>query len=191
MENLFSLSKLMRLFFSTGMLVGMCFYFHVATLQATTSPFNFTASVGTDLQLTLSGGSNEKGKRTLLLSNAIQFGKVSFVKTDAMTTGDAYLNNGSLMLEAIIDTATVFNGTSQVSLQLSKNSDSANAFHQVYYSLAKSRSQPLEKVKVTPSKNLLKTIRKSTDFSVRIVFEIAPQQKGEFYDELKLEATSI
>lgn len=169
----------------------MSFCIHLTDLQADTNPFNFPASVSAELELTISGGNNEKGKRTLLLSDAIQFGKVSFVQPEIIATGDAYLSDGSLMLEAIIEIATVFNGTNQVSLRLTKLNESSNSFHAVYYSPSVSRSQSLEKVQTSPSKNLIKTIRKSTDFPIRVVFEISPEQKGDFYDRLKLEATSI
>lgn len=190
MEKIFSFSKLLNLFFSLCTILAMYFFLPESSTQAVNNPFNFTASVNAELQMTISGGNNEKGKRTMLISDAIQFGKVSFV-TLTPITGDSYLNDGSLMLEAIIDTSIVFNGTSLVNVKLTKLDETSNSFHEIYYSLSKARLQSLEKVLTSPVKNSIKTIRKSTNFPIRVVFEIAPEQKGDFYDRLKLEVTSI
>lgn len=191
MEFLFCFLKKRDLLIQVVALVLMIVVFNTTSTQADPNPFQFTASVSTDLQLTISGGNNERGKRTLLMGDSIQFGQVSFVQPETISTGDAYLDNGSLMLEAILDVNTVFNGTNQVRINLNKYSDSSNPFNEIYYSLSTSRAQSLEKVQTSPAKNPLKTIRRSSEFSLRVVFEIAPQQKGDFYDRLKLEALPL
>lgn len=149
------------------------------------------ATVTTGIQLALSEGTNQFGKRTLLYGNAVNFGSVSFINPERIINGDAYLEDGLLVLEAVINFDIIFNGANAVFLQLSKLHASTNPFHKAGYSLAINRATTATEILTDPSKNTLATITESKSIPLRLTFEISPQQQGKISDRFRLEATSL
>lgn len=149
------------------------------------------ADITTGVQLQMAGGSNQNGKRTLLQGTSINFGAVSFINPEFTTNGDAYLENNHLMLETIIDIGVVFNGATSVSMQLNKQRASINPFYKTYYSLSVNRTSTKTETAEDPLWSPLTTITEPATVSLRMVYEILPQQKGRLTDRFKLEATSL
>lgn len=149
------------------------------------------ASPTPEIQLGLKGGTNQFGKRTILTGSAIDFGNVSFIHPETIMNGDAFLEDGHLKLEAVIGIDVTFSGAASVKLELTRLAQSANPFHETYYSLSLDRAQAPTKVLDFPAKNNLITITKATTVPLRMIFEISPQQKGRISDRFRLEANTL
>lgn len=152
--------------------------------------FSIGASPVPEIQLAVTGGNSQSGRRTLVLNNSINFGNVSFIHPEAIANGDSYLENGHLLLEAVVDLGVAFSGTNSVALELSRLNLSTNPFYRVYHSLTLDRSQKPEETQNDPNRSQLKTLTNTETVSLRLVFEIRPQQTGSISDRFRLEASS-
>lgn len=149
------------------------------------------ADVSTGIQLSLTGGSNQSGKITRVFANSIDFGSVSFITPELIANGDAYVENNHLMLEAIVTVGMVFNGATSASMTLKRLRASANPFYETYYSLQMNRQDVKTTIEEDPLQSTLGTFTEQTDLSLRLVFEISPQQKGHLTDRFELEAGAL
>lgn len=152
--------------------------------------FSIAATPIPEIKLEITGGNNQTGRRTIVLNNSINFGTVSFIHPETIANGDSYLENGHLLLEAVVDLDVTFSGTNSVLLELSKLKLSTNSFYRTYHSLSIDRSQKPEETQTDPSKSQLKAVTNSETVPLRLVFEITPQQTGAISDRFRLEANS-
>ncbi len=152
--------------------------------------FSIGATPVPEIQLSIAGGTNNSGRRTLVLNNSVSFGNVSFIHPEAIANGDSYLENGHLFLEAVVDVGIIFSGTNSVVLELSRLNLSNNSFFRTYHSLFTDRSQTPEQTSNDPNKSQLKTLTNTETVPIRLVFEIKPQQTGNISDRFRLEASS-
>jgi|APSaa5957512535_1039671.scaffolds.fasta_scaffold69460_2 hypothetical protein len=152
--------------------------------------FDFGASPETSIQIDLVGGTNQNNRKTFLTAGAIDFGSVSFIHPELIANGDAYVENGVLKLESIINVELIFNGADSVRTSLSKLRVSSNPFSKSYYSLSTTRSHSLTEILEDPNKNDLGAVTEPSTLTVRVVFDILPSQKGRISDRFKLEAVS-
>ena len=105
--------------------------------------------------------------------------------------GDAYVENGLLYLEAVLNVDVTFSGASSVNMRLSKLRYSSKPFNEAYYSLSINRSETLTKIQQDPNQNSLKTITVPETMTLRLVLEILPQQSGKLSDRFSLEARTL
>lgn len=149
------------------------------------------ADIQSSIQISLSEGTNQSGKKTYLVGNSINFGEISFIHPELTSNGDAYLENGHLKLEAVLNVGVVFSGASQAMLDVTRLLASTNPFTKTYYSLSINRSDTLSEVYDEPRSNRLTTITESATIPVRLVLEIKPQQQGKLSDHFRLETTTL
>jgi hypothetical protein len=161
--------------------------------QTTESPTDVGAGadVSTGIQLSLTDGINQNGKRTRVFSNSIDFGSVSFITPELASNGDVYPENHHLMLEAIVTVEMIFNGATSASMTLKRLRVSTNPFHQTYYSLQTNRQDVKTVIEEDPLQSSLGIFTEPTDLPLRLVFEISPQQKGHLTDRFELEANAL
>lgn len=143
------------------------------------------------LEIRLGEGTNLFGKRTLFAGSGLHFGSISFTHPERISNGDAYLQNGHLYLEAVINVALTFNGVDSVSLDIKKLPVSSNPFYKTSFSTSLQRSVTPEPVFEDPRNTQVNTFTKSTEFPLRMVLELSPQQKGYIYDRFRLEARGL
>jgi len=158
---------------------------------ADSNSYSFSARPEQNIQISLSGGTNQYGKKTVFQGRTLNFGKVSFIHPEQISNGDAYLYNGNLRLEAIVNVDVIFNGATSVSLHLSKYRDSTSPFHNSYFSSSVDRAHSLEKIDEQPLSNLINTINSAKTTAFRLVLEISPQQTGKLTNRFLLEARSL
>lgn len=149
------------------------------------------ATASSSIELSIDGGVNQFGKRTVVVGNAIDFGNVSFTHPELIANGDAYLENGYLRLEAIFEVGLVFGGATAVDLTLKKIDPSQHSFHNTHYSLSTNRSDILEPIYEDPRSNHLTRLVSSSTLALRTVMEISPQQQGRLADRFRLEANAL
>lgn len=154
-------------------------------------PMTVGATAGSSIELSIDGGVNQFGKRTVVVGNAIDFGNVSFTHPELIANGDAYLENGYLRLEAIFEVGLVFGGATAVDLTLKKIDPSQHSFHNTYYSLSTNRSDILQPIYEDPRSNHLARLVSSSTLTLRTVMEISPQQQGRLADRFRLEANAL
>lgn len=158
-----------------------------STAEAVDTPsVTFGATVNPTLQLSINGGVNAYGKRTLFIGSGVDFGVVTFTHPDLVGNGDAYLSGGNLMLESILDVTATFSGLPSVRIDLSKFVGAANPFKHTYCSLAVNRAEPLVEILVEPQANHLTAMTTPGTFTLRMVFEIIAQQGGMLADRFRL-----
>ncbi len=149
------------------------------------------ADIQSSIQISLSEGTNQSGKKTYLVGNSINFGEISFIHPELTSNGDAYLENGHLKLEAVLNVGVIFSGASQATLDVTRLLASTNPFTKTYYSLSTNRSDTLSEVYDEPRTNTLTTITESATVPLRLVLEIKPQQQGKLSDHFRLETTTL
>lgn len=147
-----------------------------------------SVDVESSVAISLAGGTSPSGKRTFLVENALDFGRTSFIKPETVGNGDAYLHGETLHLEAIFSLGLVMNGMDFADVNVSKLRVSDNPFNNIYYSTSTSREVEPKKVLTEPLQNLIFEARESQSAPLRLVFEIAPQQRGRIFDRIKMEA---
>lgn len=186
------------LFFSAWLiherdLHGATAIFSRPLMQTTGAPSDTDvgADIMTGIQLALSGGTNQSGRRTILSNSILDFGSVSFITPELIANGDSFLENNHLMLEAVVNVDIVFNGTNAVFTKLSKLRTSTNPFYKTYYSLTTSRSGTKTEIQEDPIKSDLTTITEPSTITLRMLFEVSPQQTGRLSDRFRLEATTL
>lgn len=161
------------------------------SLDAQSSGTDVGVTLNPSIQITLTEGTNQFGKKTILLGNNIDFGTVTFTHPEAVSNGDAYVESGFLRLEAVLNVGVVFGGVSSVGLDLKKLKVSPTPFHQVYYSLSMDRSSVNTTILEDPLSNRLSTLTGSDSVPLKLIFEINPSQKGRLTDRLRLEANAL
>lgn len=182
------------IFWVNSLLLGMGSLFIVGRTQPAlgeASSVAMAAELESSIQISLSEGTNQSGKKTYLVGNAINFGDISFIHPELISNGDAYLENGHLKLEAVLNIGVVFSGASQALLDITRLLASTNPFTKTYYSLSTNRSDTLSEVYDEPRSNRLTAITESATVPVRLVLEIKPQQQGKLSDHFRLEATTL
>ncbi|MBI4411423.1 MAG: hypothetical protein HY541_02940 [Deltaproteobacteria bacterium] len=155
------------------------------------SLFAMGVALASSVQLGISDGVNQSGKKTYLTGGNIDFGEVSFVHPELIGNGDAYLAEGRLRLEAVVSIDVVFSGASSVALQLTRLKASTNPFDKTWYSLSTNRSDTLSEIYDEPRSNLIDTVTETATRTLRMALEIKPQQEGRINDRFRLEATAL
>ncbi len=154
-----------------------------------------TVAAGTQiipsLSISVTGGTNQYGKKTLFDGTSINFGGVSFIHPELIINGDAYLQGGDLMLEAVIGTDITFNGTNMIGLSLTRLIASANPFSETYYSLSLSRSDNPTIILQDPQSNRICELMTSGTVTIKMLFRIKAQQTGSLTDRFRLTATGL
>lgn len=159
-----------------------------------TQPSNMDvgAMLSPTIALELSGGTNQFGQRTLLSGMGINFGTVTFTHPELIVNGAAYLQQGNLQLEAVVNVGITFSGASAVQLSISRLRVSANSFHKTYYSPSINRSDVPTVIYDDPQKNQIGTVTQGqTSIPIRLVMGITPQQTGRISDRFRVEAQAI
>jgi hypothetical protein len=155
------------------------------------SELTMGVQVAPSIELSISEGMNELGKKTFFSGNSIDFGSVSFTHPEKISNGDAFLENGTLKLEAVVNAGIIFSGATAVTLDLKKMKLSQNSFQNAYYSLSASRANTPSVIFQDPQSNRLASITNPTTIPLRMVLEISPQQSGYISDRFRLEARAL
>ncbi|QQR80002.1 MAG: hypothetical protein IPJ69_11755 [Deltaproteobacteria bacterium] len=153
--------------------------------------FDTGATVVSSVQIGLSEGMNQFGRKTIFQGGFIDFGSVTFTHPEQVASGDAYRDEGNLKLEAVMNVDIIFGGASSVSLELMKLRTSANPFNDTYYSLSTIRSDVAQQIYEEPRSNRIQTLTSSTTFPLRLILEIRPNQTGRLSDRFRLQATTL
>lgn len=159
--------------------------------QNTFPGMDIGVEIAPGVQLTLTGGDNGTGKLTRIIGNSINFGVVTFTKPELISNGDAYLSDGKLHLEAVIDLSLEFGGANAINLDITKLSTSGNAFESTSFSLSTNRGDNLLPIYDYPRQNRIGNFTQSADTTLRMVFVINPQQHGRLSDRFQIEATTL
>lgn len=177
-----------------GALLGLSLggFFSHAPLHAQTPTFP-TFDIGTELipalQIGLENGTNQEGRQTFVSGNSVPFGSVMFTHPELVTNGAAYLKDGNLILEAVVNVRVVYGGATSVALDLTRQQASTNSFRQTYYSLSVNRGETPVAIYTDPQKNRVATLTAGNSLQpIRLLMEITPQQTGRISDRFKLEA---
>lgn len=153
------------------------------------APTQVGATIDPSISITITGGRNSTGKTTILVNDQIDFGNVSFISPENISNGDAFREKDVLTLEAILDVAADFNGADSVALELSKLKASSNPFAQARYSLSKDRGAQAEVIFEHPRSNRIARFTSSDHLTLRMLFDIKPNQSGKIFDQFQLEVT--
>ncbi len=153
--------------------------------------FDAGATIVSSVQIGVSEGTNQFGRKTIFQGGLIDFGAVTFTHPEQVASGDAYREEGNLKLEAVVDVDIVFGGASSVSLELMKLRTSANPFNDAYYSLSTIRTDLAQQIYEEPRSNRIQTLTGSTSFPLRLILEVRPNQTGRLSDRFRLQATTL
>ena len=143
------------------------------------------------VEMSIAGGTNEYGKQTIFLVNNIDFGTVSFIHPEAISNGDAFIENGFLKLESVLNIGIQFSGVNTVAVDLSKLPISSNPFAETYYSLSISRASVPVVIYTEPQFNRVSSFTSSSTVVLRMIYAIKQQQSGKIYDRFRLTASSF
>lgn len=155
-----------------------------------TPNLNFGVTVNPELQISIRDEVNAYGRRTLFTGSGVNFGSVSFTHPELIGNGDAYIQNNRLMLEAVLSIAIAYNGVNTVQVDLTKVAGSPAPFKGTYFDLSKNRATMPIEVLLEPRSNRLTTMSNPGSFTLRLVFEVSPQQSGALSDRFRISAIS-
>ncbi|MFH1653686.1 MAG: hypothetical protein ABIE74_06485 [Pseudomonadota bacterium] len=159
---------------------------------ANDSQVEMGATVNPTIQITLSGGSNQFGKSTILTGDAVDFGNVAFTHPELVSNGDAFLNDkGNLVLEAVLNVAIIFSGIDSVGVELTRLYASPSSFSNSYYSLSTNRSDIGDVIYTYPQFNRVDVLSGANTITLRMLLEISPQQSGKITDRFRLTTSAI
>jgi hypothetical protein len=147
------------------------------------------AKVVPSIYLKVTGGKNQLGKETRFVGNGIHFGEVSFIDPASVANGDAYLRDGYLFLEAVINVNVVFNGGDRGVIGISKFPQSHKSFHSAYYSDSVNRNANLAEIFTFPAENRVAILSGPQIFPVRLAFKVSPRQQGVLKDRFRIVGT--
>jgi hypothetical protein len=94
------------------------------------------------------------------------------------------------MLEAVLAVGIMYNGVNAVQVDLTKVAGTPNPFKNVYFDLSKNRATMPIEVLMEPRANRLTTMTTPGTFTLRMVFEVSPQQSGNLSDRFRVTAIS-
>lgn len=155
-----------------------------------TPNLNFGVTINPELQISIRDEVNAYGRRTLFTGSGVEFGSVSFTHPELIGNGDAYIQNNRLMLEAVLNISIMYNGVNTVQVDLTKVAGSPNPFKNAYYDLSKNRATMPIEILMEPRANRLATMVNPGAFTLRLVFEVSPQQSGALSDRFRVSAIS-
>lgn len=172
-------------------LVALSYSLFSPDVEAIDTPnLNFGVTVNPELQITIKDEVNAYGRRTLFTGSGVEFGSVSFTHPELIGNGDAYIQNNRLMLEAVLAVGIMYNGVNTVQVDLTKVAGSPNPFKNVYYDLSKNRTTMPIEVLMEPRVMRILSMNNPSTFTLRLIFEVAPQQSGSLSDRLRISAIS-
>jgi len=171
-----------------------CFYVvlpsNLFAINKNTSDSDFGVIINPVVQISVKGGTNEFGKKTIFSGSGVGFGQVNFTQPELISNGDAYRIHHNLRIEAILILSIDYSGLNKINIRLSKLDVSSNPFHESYYSLSTNRVDVAQVIFDEPRKNLLKTLKNPGKVLLRMMFDITPRQKGRISDRFRITVSS-
>jgi hypothetical protein len=149
-------------------------------------PVGFGVNVNPEIQITINGGINVYGKQTIFNGSGVDFGSVNFVHPEFIGNGDAYIQNGRLVLEAVLDVNVAYSGLNSVAVNVTKIGGSPNPFSKCSYSLNLNRSAVPIDFQTEPQYDTITTLTSPGHIVLRTLFEISPKQSGVMTERFRL-----
>lgn len=172
-------------------LVAISYQLFSGDAEAIDTPnLNFGVTINPELQISIRDEVNAYGRRTLFTGSGVEFGTVSFTHPELIGNGDAYIQNNRLMLEAVLAISIMYNGVNAVQVDLTKVAGSPNPFKGTYFDLNKNRATMPIEILMEPRANRLLTMTTPGTLTLRLVFEVSPQQSGGLSDRFRISAIS-
>lgn len=145
------------------------------------------ASLSSSLTVTLSGGSNYRGRETRIFNNSIEFGQVSFTDPDLIDNGDAFIEKQYMVLEAIVEMEISGNGFSSGEVTAYRIIPTSESFEKVMTSGVKWGTANAIEIPFTPSTSKISEIQKdTTKMPLRFLYFINRTQFGTLVDTITL-----
>lgn len=156
------------------------------------SQMGMLAQVSPAISLSISGGINARGRRTVLSGQSIVFGNVIYTQPDLIGNGDAFLDNQQhLQIEATLNIGVVSGGgVPKVGVQLSRLPGSPNPFAEVRYATGLRREDPTQAISTFPEQVTLGELPQGGgSMALRVLGVITPSQSGTFSETVRIYAT--